>query len=86
MEELITNYRWNRNVIYRKFNRADVDNILKIPINISGKADKHFWTLSRNGEFTVKSCYKALMKKEWEKEQLGKGKARSSFDDSNVQI
>lgn len=63
VEELLTNFRWNRNAIFKKFNKVDTENILKIPISISGNADKHFWIHSRHEEYTVKSCYKVLMKK-----------------------
>ena len=86
VEDLITNFRWNRNAIFRAFNKEDVENILKITISLSGVGDKHFWVHSQNGAYSVKSCYQALLNEEKNKELAVKGEPGSSFDDSNTQM
>ncbi|XP_027083610.1 uncharacterized protein [Coffea arabica] len=86
VEELISNFRWNRSVIFRRFNREDAENILKIPISLSRTGDKHFWIHSKHGEYSVKPCYQILLKEERKKEEGAKGESGSSYDDSNKQI
>ncbi|CDP00431.1 unnamed protein product [Coffea canephora] len=86
VEELISNFRWKRNEIYRRFNREDAENILKIPISLSRSGDMHFWTHCKNGEFSVKSCYQVLLKEDRSMERGAKGEDGSSYDDSNKQI
>ena len=54
MEELISNFRWNRSEIFNRFDREDAENILKIPISLSRTGDKHFWVHSTHGEYLVK--------------------------------
>ncbi|XP_071901071.1 uncharacterized protein [Coffea arabica] len=85
-EELITNFRWNKNAIFRIFNKDDAENILKIPISLSGVGDKHFCIHNRQGEYSMKSCYQALLKEEKSKELEAKGESGSSYDDSNTQM
>lgn len=86
VEELISHFRWNRNEVYRRFNREDADNILKIPISLSNSGDKHFWIHSRHGEYSVKSCYQTLLKEEKRIESDARGESGSSYDDSNTNL
>ena len=86
MEDLISNFRWNRNEIYRRFNREDAENILKIPISLSRFGDMHFWVHSKHREYSVQSCYEVLLKEERSKGKEAKGESGSSYDDSNTQI
>ena len=86
MEDLISNFKWNRNEVYRRFNREDAENILKIPISLSRVGYKYFWLHSKHVEYSVKSCYQVLLKEERRKESETKGESGSSYDDSNTQI
>ncbi|XP_071939215.1 uncharacterized protein [Coffea arabica] len=86
MEDLISNFRWNRNEIYGRFNREDAENIMRIPISLSRSGDMHFWIRSKHGEYSVKSCYQVLLKEERSKGSETKGDSGSSYDDSNTQI
>lgn len=61
VDELICNFMWNRNIIFRIFSKADADKILQIPISFSGRKDKLIWKYSKNGNFTVKSSYTRLL-------------------------
>ena len=60
VKELITNFRWNRPLIFSTFNGKDAEEILKIPISMAGRADSSYWIASNNGNYTVKSAYKML--------------------------
>ena len=68
--DLIEGYRWNRNLIFKNFKKEDAENILKIPISITGREDNIFWTENQKGEYTVQSGYKAIQAKN---EQEGRG-------------
>lgn len=60
VEELICDFQWNRNLIFRTFNSMDAHRVLQIPISLSGREDCNFWTLSGNGQYSVKSGYREL--------------------------
>ncbi|XP_027177933.1 uncharacterized protein LOC113777087 [Coffea eugenioides] len=60
VEELISGYRWRKPLVFRTFNRKDAEEILEIPISISGKDDSNYWVHSANGIYTVNSRYKVL--------------------------
>ncbi|XP_071920756.1 uncharacterized protein [Coffea arabica] len=77
--DLIEGYRWNRNLIFKNFKKEDAENILKIPISITGREDDFFWTENQKGEYTVQSGYKAIQTK---KEQEGRGR-RERIEPSN---
>ena len=64
--DLISNFRWNRHLIFKTFCKEDADNILKIPISITGRDDNTFWTRNINGEYTVQSGYKMEMERKEE--------------------
>nr|XP_027060796.1 uncharacterized protein LOC113687374 [Coffea arabica] len=64
--DLISNFRWNRPLIFKTFCKEDADNILKIPISITGRDDNTFWTRNINGEYTVQSGYKMEMERKEE--------------------
>ncbi|XP_027174775.1 uncharacterized protein LOC113774437 [Coffea eugenioides] len=64
--DLISNFRWNRTLIFKTFCKEDADNILKIPISITGRDDNTFWTRNINGEYTVQSGYKMEMERKEE--------------------
>ncbi|XP_027088581.1 uncharacterized protein [Coffea arabica] len=60
VDELISGFRWRKPLVLRTFNRKDADEILDIPISISGRKDSNYWLHSGNGIYTVNSGYKAL--------------------------
>ncbi|XP_027181659.1 uncharacterized protein LOC113780035 [Coffea eugenioides] len=62
VEELICGFRWRIPLVFRTFNRKEAEEILEIPISISGKDDSNYWIHSGNGIYTVNSGYKALCK------------------------
>ena len=86
MEELISNFRWKRSVIFRRFNREDAENILRTPISLSRTGDLHFWIHSKQGEYSVRLCYQLQLKEARMKAEQAKGESGSSYDDSNTQI
>ena len=73
VEELITNFRWNRHLIFKTFNGKDAEEILKIPISLAGRADCSYWIASNNGNYSVKSAYKLLSKRENSQQQETRG-------------
>ncbi|XP_071933891.1 uncharacterized protein [Coffea arabica] len=60
VDELISGFRWRKPLVPRTFNRKDADEILDIPISISGREDGNYWLHSGNGIYTVNSGYKTL--------------------------
>lgn len=52
--------RWNEEVIRHPFWEIDHGRILSIPIGSTEAEDKMVWHYSRNGRFSVKSCYHLL--------------------------
>ncbi|KAL3529595.1 hypothetical protein ACH5RR_008917 [Cinchona calisaya] len=55
--QLIRNFRWNKELIFQTFCREDAENILCIPISLAGRNDKLFWKYSANGHYTIQSGY-----------------------------
>ncbi|XP_027174467.1 uncharacterized protein LOC113774101 [Coffea eugenioides] len=81
--DLIEDYRWNRNLIFKTFNEKDPENILKIPISITGREDNTFWMRNQNGEYTVQSGYKSIMAK---KEQEGSERMQGAETSCNQRL
>ena len=50
---MISGYRWRKPLVLRTFNRKDAEEILDIPISISGREDNNYWLHSGNGIYTV---------------------------------
>nr|XP_027096099.1 uncharacterized protein LOC113715996 [Coffea arabica] len=73
VEELISNFRWKRSVIFRRFNREDAENILRTPISLSRTGDLHFWIHSKQGEYSVRLCYQLQLKEARMKAEQAKG-------------
>ena len=78
VEDLISNFKCNRNEIHRRFNREDTKNIMNIPISLSRCGDMDFWGHSKHGEYSVQSCYQDLLKEERSKGKVAKGESGSS--------
>lgn len=53
---------WNEGLIKENFWPVDADLILQIPLSIVNQYDSLVWHFDKNGEYTVKSGYKAAMK------------------------
>nr|XP_027102916.1 uncharacterized protein LOC113724190 [Coffea arabica] len=62
VQQLITNKRWNSNLVFRLFNKSDAMRILSIPVSLGGREDSHYWGYNEGGEYTVRSGYKRFMK------------------------
>lgn len=52
---------WDEELIDDIFEQEDRDNILNIPLPISGHKDKIIWSKEEKGVYSVKSCYRALI-------------------------
>lgn len=48
---------WKVDVLYNLFPPWIVDEILRIPLSCIPGHDKLLWSYTKNGRFTVKSCY-----------------------------
>lgn len=68
--ELICQKRWNRNLIFKSFNKKDSERIMSIPISLVVREDTNFWIHSSNGDYSVRSGYKTL-KSNWIEQQMG---------------
>nr|XP_027067776.1 uncharacterized protein LOC113693433 [Coffea arabica] len=64
VDQLISNFRWNRPVVFSTFNSEDAGKILKIPISWTGKEDSNFWIHSGSRQYIVRSVYKEMTNKE----------------------
>lgn len=71
VSELINNGQWNREVLQKWFNNADVQLITSMPISCFKRKDKIYWKHSKSGRYTVKSGY-ARAKQEEESQQRNK--------------
>lgn len=60
VEELISQRRWNRCLVFKIFSKEDAENVLTIPINLVDREDSNFWKHSLNGVYSVSSGYKVL--------------------------
>ncbi|KAL3515197.1 hypothetical protein ACH5RR_022099 [Cinchona calisaya] len=58
VDQLIRGASWNQQLINSVFNLADIENILKIPISITGRFDNWYWKCYSTGLYTIKSGYK----------------------------
>lgn len=85
VEQLITNFMWNRTLIFKLFSKTEAKNILRVPINVTGKEDQNFWTESSRGEYIVMSCYKKIKKMEEDKQRRRPDSEGVSYDEPNVQ-
>ena len=47
IEELISNFRWKGNLIFRTFNSNDAEKILRIPISVRNEENRYFWMHSK---------------------------------------
>lgn len=86
VEDLIVNFRWDREAVLRYFNKEDAGKILNMPVSISGREDRNIWVYSRQGQYTVSSNYHRLMQ---EARKVGKNQdllGESSVGNSNNQI
>ncbi|XP_071920705.1 uncharacterized protein [Coffea arabica] len=55
--ELISNKRWNNNLIQSIFSREEAEQILMIPLSIQERQDRFVWMHSSSGDYTTKSGY-----------------------------
>lgn len=86
VDELICHNRWNRNIIFRTFNRNDAERILNIPLSLSGREDSYYWQPQAGGMYTVNSCYKFLMKKNRSARRCNSEGAGSSYAEGSQQV
>ncbi|XP_071928207.1 uncharacterized protein [Coffea arabica] len=73
VEELIQNYRWKRPFLFKLFKKEEAKRIMRIPINLADKEDRHFWTHNGNRKYTVASAYKELVKNDQQREGQQEG-------------
>ncbi|XP_071912170.1 uncharacterized protein [Coffea arabica] len=55
--ELISNKRWNNNLIQSIFSREEAEQVLMIPLSIQERQDRFVWMHSSSGDYTTKSRY-----------------------------
>lgn len=60
VSDLISNGRWNVNLISSIFNQRDRDFILAILLAVSATVDSQYWMLEKFGKYSVKSAYRRL--------------------------
>ena len=53
VNELISNYRWNRILINKLYCKDDGDRIAAIPVSLSDREDCAYWKFSSSGEYTI---------------------------------
>lgn len=74
VDELISNFMWNRNIIFRNFSKAYADKILQIPISFNGRKDKQIWSIVRmvtsQSNRVTQDCWKIKIKKEGSRETM----------------
>ncbi|CAH9135001.1 unnamed protein product, partial [Cuscuta epithymum] len=63
VEGLISNgnREWDRDLVFELFNPRDMSLILGLPLSQRDVPDRIFWPLEDKGNFSVKSCYRALV-------------------------
>lgn len=86
MVELISGFRWDKNLVFRTFNCQDAEKILQIPVSLSGRQDRHFWLWSENGQYTVKFGYKELSKELFMHHTGRRAEGESSTSNLNSKI
>nr|XP_027109144.1 uncharacterized protein LOC113729013 [Coffea arabica] len=86
VDKLICQQRWNRNVIFRNFNKEDAEKILCIPLSLSGRKDSFYWKPKVGGEYTVDSGYKILMEKGRSKRRYNQEGAGTSVSKGSQQM
>ncbi|CAA0831098.1 Ribonuclease H-like superfamily protein [Striga hermonthica] len=53
---------WNKALIHNIFSVKEAEEILQLPIiGELGRKDKLVWSFNKDGKFSVKTCYKAIM-------------------------
>ncbi|XP_071905812.1 uncharacterized protein [Coffea arabica] len=86
VEELISQHRWNRNIIFRYFNRNDAQKILAIPLSLADREDSFYWQPKEGGLYTVNSGYKFLLKQHRKRGRCSQEGASSSYTASDSQL
>ncbi|XP_027177880.1 uncharacterized protein LOC113777029 [Coffea eugenioides] len=84
--KLISHQRWNRNIIFRNFNRHDAHKILAIPLSLSEREDSFYWQPKAGGQYTVNSGYKLLMKQSIKRKTGNPDGASSSYAEGSPQV
>ena len=64
VSELISNFRWNLQLIFRTFSTREAGKIIKIPVRLTGRPDCYVWSHSMNGQYTVRSAYEAIARED----------------------
>lgn len=57
VNQLIQNKYWNKELVERVFNKADVEDILRIPISFIRRQDRLVWIDTKNGLYSVRIGY-----------------------------
>ncbi|XP_027166019.1 uncharacterized protein LOC113765985 [Coffea eugenioides] len=83
VDVLIGGFRWRKPLVLRAFNRKDANEILDIPISISGREDNNYWLHSGNGIYMVNSGYKALSRETTQHRGKKADEAETSLANSN---
>ena len=86
VNELICHKRWNKNIIFRTFNRDDAERILSIPISLIGREDSYFWQPQAGGTDTVSSGYNILMEENSSVRKCKTDEAGTSYTDESQQV
>ncbi|XP_043717788.1 uncharacterized protein LOC122665701 [Telopea speciosissima] len=77
--------RWNLNLIQSLFHPTDAAAIINIPLSIYPGEDKKIWGVSKDGQFSVKSAYRLLARKEeenvWSKASTSRSRQREHIPD-----
>ena len=84
--DMIVDHRWNRPLVFKMFCKEDADNILKVPISVTEREDRTFWTGNQYGEYTVQLGYKhAIERREAEARKVER-EAESSCNLTNQHV
>ena len=86
VDELICHKRWNRNIIFRTFNRNDAEKILSIPLSLLGREDSYFWQPHAGGTCTVSSGYKIMMEENRSARRSKSEETGPSYTDGSQQV
>ncbi|XP_027156752.1 uncharacterized protein LOC113757854 [Coffea eugenioides] len=86
VDELISHHRWNRNIIFRNFNRNDAKKILAIPLSPSEREDSYYWQPKAGGLYTINSGYKFLMKQNRKGKRCNPEGTSSSYVEGSPQV
>ncbi|XP_027099102.2 uncharacterized protein [Coffea arabica] len=61
VSQLISEGRWNEEILQQVFNREEREHIASIPLSVFKRQDRYFWNFAKSGIYTVKTGYARAM-------------------------